>query len=133
MSRLFRRLVQSDFTTYFLTYAFSFQGRIIKSLIVLNTKATIIPSYIVDCVWSDWIIGICSKTCGGGSRTNIRKEKVSSAHGGNVCKGPSSELEACNIHECPPRNQKSLLNYSKLMPNIRLPSSLGINKPLDET
>ena len=89
---------------YFRTYVLSLQRLIIKSLIALNTKATIEPSYIVDCEWSDWIIGTCSETCGGGTRTNIRTEKVASANGGMDCQGPSTVEETCNIHDCPPRN-----------------------------
>ena len=55
----------------------------------------------VHCEWNDWIIGDCSETCGGGSRTNTRTQKVSAEHGGDECNGPTSVDESCNVQECP--------------------------------
>ena len=56
---------------------------------------------VVDCKWNDWIPGTCSKTCGGGTKTKTRTEKVSAEHGGKNCDGPSSAEENCNIQKCP--------------------------------
>ena len=33
----------------------------------------------IDCEWNDWQIGECSKTCGGGSRTNSRTKEIEEA------------------------------------------------------
>jgi len=55
----------------------------------------------VHCEWEDWQLGECSKTCGGGTMTKTRVEKVSAEHGGDVCEGLSSIEESCNIDECP--------------------------------
>ena len=56
---------------------------------------------IVDCVWGSWDIGECSKSCGGGTQTNIRKPNVTAAHGGEECYGSASVTESCNTQECP--------------------------------
>ena len=56
---------------------------------------------IVDCEWSDWITGECTKSCGIGARINTRTEKVPAMHGGEGCKGDSSLPETCNVQECP--------------------------------
>ena len=63
---------------------------------------------IVHCEWSDWTIGTCTKTCGGGRRNNIRTEQISAAHGGDPCLGPSTDEEDCNIRKCP-GNAKTIL------------------------
>ena len=44
---------------------------------------------------------MCTKSCGGGIRTNVRTEKVSEAHGGELCEGAASVEENCNTQECP--------------------------------
>ena len=56
---------------------------------------------IVDCEWNDWINGTCTKACGGGTRTNVRTEKVPAAYGGEQCDGTAWIKESCNIQECP--------------------------------
>ena len=56
---------------------------------------------IVDCEWNDWIKGTCSKSCGGGTRTNTRTKKVSAAHGGEECDGAAAVEETCNVKKCP--------------------------------
>ena len=61
----------------------------------------------VDCQWNDWTIGTCSATCGDGTRTNTRTEKVFAAYGGEECNGPASIQESCNIQMCP--GMKTLL------------------------
>ena len=47
------------------------------------------------------MVGECSKTCGGGTQTKIRVEKISAANGGNECEGRASVTESCNVRECP--------------------------------
>ena len=66
-------------------------------IILLHLK----HAYAVHCEWNDWVIGECSKDCGGGTRTNTRTEKLSADHGGDACDGASSIEESCNIQECP--------------------------------
>ena len=56
---------------------------------------------VVDCQWNKWKLGDCSKTCGGGIRTNTRTKKVLSAHGGDDCDGLASVNENCNVQACP--------------------------------
>ena len=56
---------------------------------------------IVDCEWNDWINGTCTKSCGGGTRTNTRTKKVSAAHGGEDCDGPAAIKDSCNVQNCP--------------------------------
>ena len=55
----------------------------------------------VHCEWSEWEIGECSKSCGGGLRINTRMMKVESKHGGEECAGSSTIAESCNLQECP--------------------------------
>ena len=57
--------------------------------------------YLVDCEWNDWVMGECSITCGGGTRSNTRVRKIDAAFGGRECPGLASITEACNVQECP--------------------------------
>ena len=54
----------------------------------------------IHCEWNDWILGECSQTCGTGTRTNTRTKSIVEEHGG-TCTGQTSEIESCNIQECP--------------------------------
>jgi len=54
-----------------------------------------------DCKWSGWEYGQCTKTCGGGKRTNYRKKLVQHSNGGRPCTGSTWETESCNTHSCP--------------------------------
>ena len=56
---------------------------------------------LVDCKWSEWTIGDCDKTCGGGLRTNTRVPAPEAQHGGEECTGHPNVTESCNIQECP--------------------------------
>ena len=56
---------------------------------------------LVDCEWDEWEVGDCSKSCGVGSRVNVRTVKVNSSNGGKDCQGLSNIQENCNIFECP--------------------------------
>ena len=54
----------------------------------------------MNCTWSTWTVGSCSKTCGGGMSTKTRNKTIEEAHGG-TCDGESSENETCNTNSCP--------------------------------
>ena len=54
----------------------------------------------VQCVWDDWNIGACSKSCGTGTRTNNRTKLIVESGGGN-CTGQHTETEVCGVTECP--------------------------------
>ena len=56
--------------------------------------------FSVDCVWSSWFPGECSKSCGGGERMNTRYKKVAEAYGGH-CSGDFNMTESCNTNICP--------------------------------
>ena len=57
---------------------------------------------VVNCTWSSWSVGSCSKSCGGGMLTKTRSKTVVEANGG-TCDGQSSENEICNTQNCPGR------------------------------
>ena len=64
-------------------------------------------SFVDDiCEWNDWITGDCSKSCGNGTRTNIRTMKIT-AEG---CDSVESVDESCNVQECPGYRLYSLLS-----------------------
>ena len=54
----------------------------------------------VDCVWSSWFPGRCSKSCGGGERINTRFKKVVEKHGGS-CSGNFNVTDTCHTNLCP--------------------------------
>ena len=56
--------------------------------------------FIVNCEWTDWQIGQCSVTCGGGTRRNTRSKKVEEKNGG-MCTGDLTAQEDCNDQSCP--------------------------------
>ena len=55
----------------------------------------------VHCVWNDWVIGVCSVTCGEGIRTNTRTQKEAAQFGGDECEGLASSTESCYDQDCP--------------------------------
>ena len=46
------------------------------------------------------MFGECSKTCGGGERTNLRDKKIRDRNGG-TCRGTPTITEMCNMDFCP--------------------------------
>ena len=71
-----------------------------------------ISSFVVDCLWNEWQIGVCDKSCGGGSRTDTRERKVDVEHGGQECTGDSTLTESCNVHECPGKLVVNMMHYN---------------------
>ena len=53
----------------------------------------------VHCQWSAWIVGSCSKSCGGGQQTKQRTKLVTESDDGK-CSGQSSVTESCNTISC---------------------------------
>ena len=59
---------------------------------------------IVDGGWSNWVTGLCSKTCGGGNRRITRKcNNPKPSCGGKQCEGNSYHVYPgkCNDFCCP--------------------------------
>ena len=54
---------------------------------------------LVDCVWSGWSTGICSTSCGEGSRKKTRSMLKGSQFGGK-CNGEVIVNEDCSTDEC---------------------------------
>ena len=63
---------------------------------------------IVDCVWSDWVEGDCSTTCGAGQQNNTRAKLIEETNGGN-CTGESTEVLSCVFRPCPGTYQIKIL------------------------
>ena len=55
----------------------------------------------IDCQWSKWQYGPCSKTCGSGVKVISRTEKVKAQNGGRPCFGDETKTEHCYIKDCP--------------------------------
>ena len=92
--------------TLFQFHSTIFLTTLIESLFHVTNFPGIANIYnAVDCEWDDWIIGECTESCGGGTRTKHRTEKVSKAYGGAKCEGPDSIEETCNDLACPSNGQ----------------------------
>ena len=68
---------------------------------IIHHKKLLSCVSLVDCAWSDWAIGECSKECGSGIRINTRIIQVNSSYGGQDCSGEHNFTEVCNVQECP--------------------------------
>ena len=55
----------------------------------------------VDCEWSEWTAGECSKTCGDGLRINQRFKVTEAMYGGAPCQGEIEMTEDCLDRICP--------------------------------
>ena len=56
---------------------------------------------VVHCEWDDWVIGKCSKSCGGGMQKQTRKVKHEAQFGGEDCPGKHTLEISGNVQECP--------------------------------
>ena len=57
--------------------------------------------FSVDCTWRNWgSWEACSKTCGSGTKSRSRS-KDGPLYGGRQCSGSSTDLESCNLKNCP--------------------------------
>ena len=59
----------------------------------------IIFVFIVNCEWTSWEIGKCSKGCGDGMQTYTRTKKTQQNYGG-ICIGKPTEAWPCKLSEC---------------------------------
>merc|ERR1712212_1235711 len=77
-----------------------FGGGRIKKWHNCISKTKTCPLPIVDCTWGPWgTWSACSKTCGGGTRTQTRIKSVVEANGGD-CIGKNQQEETCNQEKC---------------------------------
>ena len=53
----------------------------------------------INCEWSEWNDGECSKTCGNGTRTSDRNKVVVEQNGGK-CSGMNHKVEECSVNPC---------------------------------
>ena len=63
----------------------------------------------IDCQWDNWRYGECSKTCGGGTQTNIRNKKTIATNGGKECVGKATNTTKCNELPCPGKKYKNII------------------------
>ena len=68
----------------------------------------------VDCLWNEWVVRDCSKSCGGGLTTKTREPLVNAAHGGVNCTGDHIVSESCNVDECPGKFNINLLQETSI-------------------
>ena len=66
-----------------------------------KTESCHIQACPVDCQWTEWQYGSCSRSCGSGKQVILRTEKVKSKNGGRPCFGSSTRTEACYLQDCP--------------------------------
>ena len=51
--------------------------------------------FLVDCRWSEWVVGECSVTCGVGKQPKYREMVQEHLFGGVPCTGLATELQEC--------------------------------------
>ena len=56
----------------------------------------------IQCEWSSWFSGGCSRTCGGGNLTMIRHKTQVEVN--TKCNGDSIKQMQCNTEECPSKS-----------------------------
>ena len=71
------------------------------SFIKIRIEVFLFFNQLVDCKWSEWRFGNCSKECGSGIRIDVRDIEIQPLNGGKECKGESNITENCNNHQCP--------------------------------
>ena len=56
----------------------------------------------MHCDWSEWNVGKCSKSCGGGMLTKTRvADPENDGEHAHKCPGPTTITESCHTEECP--------------------------------
>eukprot|EP00929_Paragymnodinium_shiwhaense_P001909 TRINITY_DN10211_c0_g1_i1.p1 TRINITY_DN10211_c0_g1~~TRINITY_DN10211_c0_g1_i1.p1 ORF type:complete len:2676 (-),score=436.46 TRINITY_DN10211_c0_g1_i1:580-8202(-) len=56
----------------------------------------------IDCEWHSWEVwGVCSLTCGAGTRVRTRMRRRQSLFGGADCAGPAAQIGMCPSLACP--------------------------------
>ena len=60
-----------------------------------------IPEKVQECVWDEWQLGDCSKSCGGGMRIDTRKLKSKAVNGGYCNMNGDRRMVKCSTHSCP--------------------------------
>ena len=54
------------------------------------------------CQWGEWgDFTSCTKTCGEGRKSRYRAVFQEAMHGGDACLGNSTDMETCNVGDCP--------------------------------
>ena len=76
-------------------------AQVILEYIRWNSQISKLLFVLVDCIWTDWTWGSCSKTCGGGTQSGTRAISQAAKNGGNDCTGSSTTTRSCNPHACP--------------------------------
>ena len=64
------------------------------------TSPRILEPKPVDCVWGQWNIETCSKSCGIGERKKTRIKEITEMNDG-TCIGTNLEIEECDNGPCP--------------------------------
>ena len=59
----------------------------------------ILISAPVNCKWSEWKIGQCSKSCDGGLRNKTRTIRTKESNKGK-CEGNATFQETCSLNNC---------------------------------
>ena len=60
---------------------------------------SILISAPVNCEWSEWKIGQCSKSCDGGLRNKTRTIMTKESNKGK-CRGNATVQETCSLNNC---------------------------------
>ena len=63
--------------------------------------------FLVNCEWSAWSWGACSKSCGGGVQSGHRTVSQQAYNGGTLCAGSYTTTRACNTDCCPGNHPKA--------------------------
>ena len=56
--------------------------------------------FSLECVWSDWEEGECSKSCGGGVQI-FKRKIIREPLDGSKCQGETVKIKVCGKEECP--------------------------------
>ena len=73
---------------------------------------------LVNCKWSAWTWGPCTKSYGGGTQTGSRTVSREATNGGAPCSGPSFTSKPCNSQSRPGVYSESTENNEYLQTSI---------------